>query len=84
MQMSTILNTLKNPRYAIIAITISVLLSVLFWSLTFNFTPTPLPKYIQMYGTSFTAATVSMGFVIAILTGLNISLVLCRKHMTGS
>lgn len=75
---------LKRPTYAITAIIISVALGALFWSLTFDFTPTPLPKYIQMYGMSFTVTTVTMGFVIAILTGINTSLIFCRKQMTGS
>ncbi|MBI1828630.1 MAG: hypothetical protein HY222_06430 [Thaumarchaeota archaeon] len=82
--MNTIVNILRKPRYAIISIIISVALSILFWLLTFYFTPTPLPKYIEMYGLLFTVTTVAMGFMIAILTGLNTSLVLCRKQMTGS
>ncbi|MGI0088601.1 MAG: hypothetical protein ACREBI_11685 [Nitrosotalea sp.] len=82
--MSTVGQVLKKPAYAITAIVISVSLGALFWSLTFDFTPTPLPKYIQMYGISFTVTTVAMGFIIAILTGLNTALILCRKHMTGS
>ena len=82
--MSPVGQVLKRPTYAITAIIISVALGALFWSLTFNFTPTPLPKYIQMYGVSFTVTTVTMGFIIAILTGLNTTLILCRKQMTGS
>jgi hypothetical protein len=82
--MSPVGQVLKKPAYAITAIIISIALGALFWSLTFNFTPTPLPKYIQMYGMPFTVTTVTMGFIIAILTGLNTALILCRKQMTGS
>lgn len=82
--MSTIYNVIQKPLYALIAAVISIALSVLFWLLTFYFTPTPLPKYIEMYGLLFTITTITMGFVIAILTGLNTALVLCRKRMTGS
>ncbi|MDE1729059.1 hypothetical protein [Candidatus Nitrosotalea okcheonensis] len=82
--MSTIYNVIQKPRYAFIAAIIFITLSALFWLLTFYFTPTPLPKYIEMYGLSFTYITITLGFVIAILTGLNTSLVLCRKQMTGS
>jgi len=82
--MSTIYNVIQKPRYALITTIISISLSALFWLLTFYFTPTPLPKYIEMYGLLFTVITVTMGFVIAVLTGLNTSLVLCRKQMTGS
>ena len=81
--MSTILNVLRKPRYAFVAITISVILSILFWLLTFYFTPTPLPAYIQNYGILFTITTVTLGTAIAILTGINTSMVICRKQMTG-
>lgn len=81
--MSTILNVLRKPRYAFVAIAISIVLSVLFWLLTFYFTPTPLPSYIQNYGILFTATTVILGTAIAILTGINTSMVICRKQMTG-
>lgn len=81
--MSTILNVLRKPRYAFVAIAISVVLSVLFWLLTFYFTPTPLPAYIQNYGILFTVTTVTLGTAIAILTGINTSMVICRKQMTG-
>ncbi|MDE1863073.1 MAG: hypothetical protein KGI33_09190 [Thaumarchaeota archaeon] len=82
--MSPVGQVLKRPTDAITAVIISISLGALFWSLTFNFTPTPLPKYIQMYGVPFTVTTVTMGFIIAILTGLNTALILCRKQMTGS
>lgn len=75
---------MKKPRYVFIATVISIALSVLFWLLTFYFTPTPLTKYIEMYGVLFTVTTVTMGFAIAVLTGLNTALALCRKQMTGS
>ena len=81
--MNTILNVLRKPRYAFVAITISIILSVLFWLLTFYFTPTPLPAYIQNYGILFTVTTVTLGTAIAILTGINTSMVICRKQMTG-
>ena len=81
--MSTILNVLRKPRYAFVAIAISVVLSVLFWLLTFYFTPTPLPAYIQNYGTLFTVTTVTLGTTIGILTGINTSMIICRKQMTG-
>lgn len=83
MKMSTILNVLRKPRYASIAVIISVALYVLFWLLTFYFTPTPLPKYIHMYGIEFTVTTITLGTAIAILTGINTSMVICRKQMTG-
>ena len=83
MQMSTILNVLRKSRYALVAITISIVLSVVFWLLTFYFTPTPLPNYIQTYGMAFTATTITLGTAIAILTGINTSMVICRKQMTG-
>ncbi len=82
--MSPVGQVLKKPVYATIVVIVSIALGALFWSLTFDFTPTPLPKYIQMYGVPFTVTTVTMGFIIAILTGLNTALVLCRKQMTGS
>lgn len=81
--MSTILKVLRKPRYALVAIAVSVILSVLFWLLTFYFTPTPLPAYIQNYGILFTVTTVTLGTAIAILTGINTSMVICRKQMTG-
>lgn len=83
MKMNTISNVLRKPRYAGIAIIISIALSVLFWLLTFYFTPTPLPNYINMYGMPFTITTITLGNIIAILTGINTSMVLCRKQMTG-
>ncbi|SRR5579875_462214 len=82
--LNTVSQVLKRPVLAIVAILISVGLGVLFWVLTFDLTPTPLPKYIVMYGPSFTVITIVMGFVIAILTGINGALVICRKQMTGS
>ncbi|MGI0072278.1 MAG: hypothetical protein ACREA3_00490 [Nitrosotalea sp.] len=82
--MSPVGKMLRNPMYAATFAIISIALGALFWSLTFNFTPTPLPKYLQMYGVLFTVTTVTMSFIIAILTGLNIALILCRKQMTGS
>lgn len=82
--MSTIYNVIQKPRYTLVTAIISISLSALFWLLTFYFTPTPLPKYIEMYGLLFTVTTIAMGFVIAILTGLNMALVLCKKQMTGS
>lgn len=82
--MSPVGKVLKKPVFAITFVIISIALGVLFWSLTFDFTPTPLPKYVQMYGMSFTVTTVTMGFIIAILTGLNTALILCRRQMTGS
>lgn len=83
MKMSTMLNVLRKPRYAGIAVIISVALSVLFWLLTFYFTPTPLPNYIHMYGIAFTVTTITLGSAIAILTGINTSMIICRKQMTG-
>ena len=82
--MSPVGQVLKRPAYAVTAAIISIALGALFWSLTFNFTPTPLPEYIKTYGVPFTVTTVAMGFVIAMLTGINTALVLCRKQMTGS
>ncbi len=82
--MSPVGKVLKKPVFAMTFALISIALGALFWSLTFDFTPTPLPKYLQMYGVPFTVTTVTMGFIIAILTGLNTALVLCRKKMTGS
>jgi hypothetical protein len=82
--MSPVEKVLKKPMFATTFVIISIALGTLFWLLTFNFTPTPLQKYIQMYGMPFTVTTVTMGFIIAILTGLNTALVLCRKQMTGS
>jgi len=73
---------LKRPAYAVTAIIISIALGSLFWYLTFSFTP--LPDYIKMYGMPFTVTTVALGFVIAILTAINTSMVVCRKQMTGS
>ncbi|MDE1764070.1 MAG: hypothetical protein KGH88_07465 [Thaumarchaeota archaeon] len=81
---NTVGQVLKRPTLAIVTVIVSVGLGALFWALTFDFTPTPLPKYIQMYGISFTLTTIMMGFAIAILTGVNTALVLCRKQMTGS
>lgn len=80
--MSTVGAVLKRPAYAITAVVISMALGALFWYLTFSFTP--LPDYIRMYGMSFTVTTVALGFVIAVLAGINSSMVICRKQMTGS
>jgi hypothetical protein len=75
---------LRRPTYAATAVVISFALSSLFWALTFTFTPTPLPNYIVLYGPGFTFATLILSFTIAILTGINTSLLLYRKRMTGS
>jgi len=82
--MTTLVNVLKKPPYAATAIIISIGLGSLFWILTFNLTPSPLPTYIKMYGLPFTVTTVTLGSAIAVLTGINTSLILCRKQMTGS
>ncbi len=80
--MSTIGAVLKRPTYATTAIIISTALGALFWYLTFSFTP--LPDYIKMYGMPFTVTTVALGSVIAVLTGINTAMIICRKQMTGS
>ena len=82
--MSTVGVVLKKPAYASIAAIVSIALGVLFWLLTFYFTPTPLPDYIKMYGMTFTVTTVALGSAIAILTAINTSLIIYRKRMTGS
>ncbi len=82
--MSTVGAVLKRPAYATTSIIISIALGVLFWLLTFYFTPTPLPDYIKMYGMPFTVTTVALGSVIAVLTGINTAMIICRKQMTGS
>ncbi len=73
---------LKRSTYALTATIISIVLGALFWYLTFSFTP--LPDYVKMYGMPFTVTTVALGFVIAALAGINSSMVICRKRMTGS
>lgn len=83
-KMSTVGVVLKKANYAAIAVIVSIALGVLFWLLTFYFSPTPLPDYIQMYGMLFTVTTVTLGSAIAILTGINTSLIIYRKNMTGS
>lgn len=83
-KMSTLGAVLRKPFYAAIAAIISIALGVLFWLLTFYFSPTPLPDYFKMYGVTFTITTVAMGSAIAILTGINTSLIVFRKRMTGS
>ena len=80
--MSTVAAVLKRPGYAATMIIISIALGALFWYLTFSFTP--LPDYIKMYGMPFTVTTVALGSAIAVLTGINTSLIVCRKKMTGS
>jgi len=80
--MISVRNVLKRPIYATIATLISITLGAVFWYLTFSFTP--LPKYLVMYGTSFTVTTVTLGSVIAVLTGINTAMIICRKQMTGS
>ncbi len=80
--MSTVGAVLKRPTYATTAIIISIALGALFWYLTFSFTP--LPDYIKMYGLPFTVTTVALGSVIAVLTGINTAMIICRKQMTGS
>ncbi len=82
-RMSTVTAVLKRPAYATIAVIISVALGALFWLLTFYFSPTPVPDYIRMYGLSFTVTTVVLGSVIAVLTGINTAMIICRKRMTG-
>lgn len=73
---------LKRPSYAVTSAIISIALGSLFWYLTFSFTP--LPEYIKMYGITFTVTTVVLGSAIAVLTGINTSLIIYRKKMTGS
>ena len=73
---------LKRPTYAIIAIIISLALGVLFWYLTFSFTP--LSDYIKTYGLPFTVTTIALGSVISVLAAINASTIICRKRMTGS
>jgi hypothetical protein len=80
--MSTVGAVLRRPAYAVTATIISIALGALFWYLTFSFTQ--LPDYIKMYGLPFTVTTVALGSVIAILAGINSSMVICRKRMTGS
>ncbi len=80
--MSTVGAVLKRPTYAVTATIISIALAALFWYLTFSFTS--LPDYIRMYGLPFTTTTVALGSVIAVLTGINSSMIICRKQMTGS
>ncbi len=80
--MSSVGNVLKRPAYATTAALISITLGTVFWYLTFSFTP--LPKYLVMYGTPFTVTTVVLGSVIAVLTGINTAMIICRKQMTGS
>lgn len=80
--MSTVGAVLKRPVYGITATLVSIALGALFWYLTFSFTP--LPDYIKMYGLPFTVTTVTLGSVIAGLAGINLSMVICRKQMTGS
>jgi hypothetical protein len=43
-----------------------------------------VPDYIKMYGMPFTVTTVALGSVIAVLTGINTAMIICRKQMTGS
>lgn len=83
-KMSTVGVVLKKADYAVIAAIVSIALGIAFWLLTFYFSPTPLPDYIKMYGTFFTVTTVALGSVIAILTGINTSLIIYRKRITGS
>ena len=80
--MSTVSAVLKRPTCALTATIISIALGALFWYLTFSFTP--LPDYVKMYGLPFTLTTVTLGSVIAGLAGINSSMVICRKQMTGS
>ncbi len=80
--MSTVGAVLRRPTYAITATIISMVLGALFWYLTFSFTP--LPDYIKMYGLPFTVTTLALGSAIAVLAGINSSMVICRKQMTGS
>ncbi|MBI3842848.1 MAG: hypothetical protein HY295_06890 [Thaumarchaeota archaeon] len=82
--MSTVGVVLKKGNYAAIAAIVSITLGAVFWLLTFYFTPTPLPDYIKMYGMPFTVTTVTLGSAIAILTGINTSLIIYRKRVTGS
>lgn len=83
-KMNTVGAVLKRPSSAATVIIISIALGALFWALTFDLTPTPLPQYIKMYGLPFTVTTISLGSAIAVLTGINMSLIICRKQMTGS
>lgn len=83
-KMSAVGVVLKKANYAAIAAIVSIALGIIFWLLTFYFSPTPLPDYIKMYGIPFTVTTVALGSAIAILTGINTSLIIYRKKMTGS
>ncbi len=81
-KMSVVGSVLKRPSYAVTTAIISIVLGTVFWHLTFSFTP--LPDYIKMYGFPFTVTTVALGSVIAVLAGINSSMIICRKQMTGS
>lgn len=83
-KMSTVSVVLKKANYAAIAAIVSISLGVFFWLLTFYFSPTPLSDYIEMYGMPFTVTTIALGSAIAILTGINTSLIIYRKRVTGS
>ena len=80
--MSPVGTVLKRPAYAATSAIISIAFGALFWYLTFSFTP--LPDYIKLYGMTFTVTTVILGSAIAVLTGINTSLIIYRKKMTGS
>lgn len=82
-RMNTVSAVLKKANYAAIVAIVSITLGVFFWLLTFYFSPTPLLDYIKMYGIPFTSTTIALGFAIAILTGINTSLIIYRKRETG-
>ncbi len=81
---STVRAVLARQAYAMIAGIISITVGSAFWFLTFALTPTPFSEYIKAYGLPFTTATILLGFMIAALTGVNASMVICRKQMTGN
>lgn len=82
MTTKTIGAVLRIPFYSVSAVLIAIVLSLLYYFLTLY--TAPWSDYVHMVGLPLAASSYAMGFIIAGLAGVNISMIICRKRMTGS
>jgi len=82
MTAKTIGAVLRRPIYSVSAVVIAIVLGLLYYFLTLY--TAPWSDYVHMVGLPLAASSYTMGFIIAGLAGVNISMIICRKRMTGS
>lgn len=75
-QVLTTARILKQPLYGFIAIVTSIGLGVLYYFLTLSIMPFSVVS--EMIGSAFLVTSVSLTFVIAILAGVNISMIIFK------